>query len=56
MGTKVIYEGKQYKVTSINILDDHVKIEADGEVLLVKVKDLHIIKDHKGKNNEVKGK
>ncbi len=56
LGTKVIYEGKQYKVTSINILDDHVKIEADGEVLLVKVKDLHIIKDHKGKNNEVKGK
>ena len=40
IGTKVIYEDKLYKVTSINILSDTIKIEGEGTVLFVDLKDI----------------
>lgn len=50
LGSKVIYEGKNYKVTGINILNDNVKIEGEGTVLFVDVSELP-----GDKKNEVKG-
>ena len=40
IGAKIIYEDKQYKVTGINILSDTVKIEGEGQVLFVDLKDV----------------
>lgn len=40
LGAKVFYEGKQYKVTSINVLNDTVKIEGEGTVLFVNLKEI----------------
>ena len=40
VGSKVIYEDKQYKVTSINVLSDTIKIEGEGTVLFVDLKDV----------------
>ncbi len=40
IGTRVSYEDKQYKVTSINVLSDTIKIEGEGTVLFVDLKDI----------------
>lgn len=49
IGARVNYEGHHYKVTGINILNDSVKIEGDGTVLFVNVKDLPKDKKHETK-------
>ncbi len=46
IGSKVNYEGHLYKVTSINILNDSVKIEGDGTVLFVDVTNLSKDRKH----------
>lgn len=50
IGSRIIYEGKNFKVTSINILNDTVKIEGEGTVLFVDVSEIE-----REKTNEAKG-
>lgn len=50
LGSKVIYDGKSYKVTGINILNDSVKIEGEGTVLFVNASEVK-----KEKKNEAQG-
>jgi len=40
LGSRVNYEGKNYKVTGINIINDSIKIEGEGTVLFIDVNDL----------------
>ena len=49
LGAKVHYEGKQYKVTSINILNDTVKIEGEGTVLFINLDELQKDGRHESK-------
>lgn len=43
IGTKIEFEGKNYKVTGFNILNDSVKLEGEGTVIFVDVQ--QILKD-----------
>lgn len=54
VGHRIHFNGKNYKVTSLNVLNDQVKLEADGEVISVDVNQLHWNKEGKGKNNGAK--
>ena len=53
IGTMVKYDNKLVKVTGMNVVADLVKIESDGVISFVELKDIKIPHDHKKeKNNE----
>lgn len=54
VGHKVSFNNKTYKVTGINVLNDQVKLEDNGELVCVDVNELHWNKESKGKNNGAK--
>lgn len=49
VGSKVTFEDKVYKVTSINVLSDTVKIEGEGTVLFVDLADIKKENKHETK-------
>lgn len=53
IGSRVIYEDKSYKVTGINVLNDNIKIEGNGNILFV---DVNQVKKEHQKKDETKGK
>lgn len=51
IGTRVLYEDKSYRVTGINVLNDNIKIEGNGNILFV---DVHQVKKEHVKKDEAK--
>jgi cell fate regulator YaaT (PSP1 superfamily) len=51
IGSKVKYEGKEVKVLGLNVINDLVKIDNNGAIIFVNLKEIEFVKD-KGNNNE----
>mgnify|MGYP000078696870 CR=1 FL=1 len=47
IGSRIVYENKQYKVLSINVLNNQIKIEENGNILFVDVKDIQMVNNGK---------
>lgn len=47
IGTKVMYENKVYRILGFNVLNNQLKIEENGNLLLVNLKDVKILKDRR---------
>ena len=46
-----MYENKQYKVLSINVLNNQIKIEDNGNILFVDVKDIQMVNNGKQRSH-----
>lgn len=47
IGSKIIYENKTYKLLAFNVLNDQLKIEDNGNILLVNLNEVKIPKSNK---------